>query len=817
MKRFFLKAILVIGALAEAQELIPHPAQVTPTQGTFHLASQTGVIAGPALKAEGEFLLKELHKHTRVKHRMISPTVARRLQFRGGITLMLNTEFPLGQYELVVDPKNIVISGHDAEAVFHGIQSFLQLIPAERVRGFLPVPCLRIVDAPFPGNTVREVKLDLARHLYPTEDLKNFIDLMAFHKLNRLSLYLSNDQGWRIEIPKFPKLTEVGSLRASTPPYGERYGSDGVEYAGFYTQKNLRELVAHAKSRHVDLIPVIALPGHVSPLLAAYPQWGNDDLERENPRVRADWRSSGYLLAPKQETFAAVEVILGEIATLFDAAEIGIDDDMTALEEWETSPAAQVFIKENQLKNAVGLKQYFREFLIKAAGKLGRKVRFESTLNPALRLDYYQRTAALELADDIKREAVGGLLTLGDVYNSTAEAAVLWTPFMHEWKKVEYMAFPRLAAFAEARWTPKNQRSYQDFLRRLSVLSTHYLKRDVEVADPFQKNVREALHGTKVMTNLGHYLDHWPEALFDGKKETFFWSNRALATDDFVTVMFPEVIFGNVRVSTDGPAADETGGASLANGVLEVSPDGETWEVKGTFIDGVAEVMIPEGTRAIRIRVTDNQEAALIIHEITLSQPLTPMVLNETRSVVIGTNLNGQPVTREVTFVADFSGHPELRQKVAACREQYFKNWYRVASYLGNANRADTPVSFTLQIDPERFGNASRQEVEARFLVDLVSHLQTYQAGTPDWLTTGIQALIRNSEIPDLAPRSLPRKSDAVTGGNASAAFLKWIAEKYGEFSITGVSAASLDGYSPLEWKAKTGLTLEELVSEYQK
>ena len=808
----FLLGYSVIGA---GQDVIPKPAELTVQNGKFYLQSQTGVVAGTELKNEASFITAELKKYTNVTHRIVSPALARRLSFRGGIFLSLDPSLPKGQHHLRVDPQNVVISGYDAEAVFHGIQSFFQLVPAEKIGGLLPIPALSLTDTS-PG-TVRRVKLDLARHLYPTADLKKFIDLLAFHKLNCLSLHLSDDQGWRIESKKFPKLTAIGSLRKSTPPYGDRHGSNGEEYGGHYTQENIRDLVAHAKSRHVQLVPVISLPARVSPLLAAYPEWGNDDLEDYTPTVRSDWNVSPHLLAPKPDTFKALDTLLEEISTLFDSAVIGIHDDAPSLAEWKNSPSAQAFIQKNKLKNPAGLHQYFLTYLAQSAEKLNRKIILESKAPAALRLDHYQRTAALELEEESTREAVGGLLTVRDTYQAHASAAVLWTPFMHEWSKVEYMAFPRLAAFAETSWTPQKNRSFDDFLKRLTNLLAHYKKRGVNAATPFEAPKRAALHGTVITTNLGHYLKHWPEALFDGQKETFFWSNRALEKGDHITLIFPEAIEGDIKVATDGLAGVETGGAALADGVLEVSPDGKNWDPLAKFFDGLATLTAPVGTRGLRIRATAKQREPLIIHEIVLSKPLTPMVLKEKRDIIIGSTTEGKEVTREITFEANFSGHPELRQKVAACREHYFSLWPRIGTLLGTVQRADSPASFTLKIDPDQFAKASQEEVEAKFIADLVAHLQTYQPGSPDWFTTGLQALIRNREIPSARPKRAPKKTNAVTGGNASAAFLTWVGQTYGEFALTSVSTTCLSKYDPRHWEITTGLTLDKLVAEYQK
>lgn len=785
---------------------------------------QTSVAAEPNLKNESDFLRRELHRVMGVMPQAKVLAMARRSNYRGSVVLQVDSDLPALTHRLEIGTQSVIITGSDSEAVFNGVQSFLQLIPVGEPRHLLTIPAMTITDAP--SQKVREVKLDLARHLYPTEELKKFIDLFVFHKFNRLSLHLSDDQGWRIESKVFPKLHEVGSVRASTPPYGDRHGSDGVEYGGYYTQEKIQELVSYASARHVEIVPVIALPGRVSSLLAAYPEWGDDDLERDALMVSTDWSSSHYILAPKGETFVALKKILEEVASLFGSQTIGIDDVMPSLNEWEKSSTAQGFLKEKGLKDAADLRGFFLSYLAETAKELGCEVRFESEIE-YLRLDQYQRTESLELDEDSKREAVGGLLTTREIYGGKPLPAVLWTQYMPESKKMEYMAFPRLAALAEVLWTSDERRDYDDFLERLDHLTKHYEKRKVNAAAPFDEPVREALHGTKVTSSLGHYLEHWPEAAFDGEKESFFWSDRGLENGDHVTFIFPHPIKGDVEVATDGAALDT--GAALLEGVLEISPDGETWDAVAEFFDGLAATSAPAGTLALRIRATGAQENPLIIHEIMLAERLVPMKFTETRDVMLdeGRNLG-------ITFKADFSGHPEFRKKVTALRERYFASWVRIAKFLGGPGLGGVPRTLelifgektslengVLTLSIEDFQEGSLEEIEGEFLESLVEHLQNYEAGTPYWFASGLQVLIRKQEMPNSAwtkaqPKD-PRKADALAGRNGSAVFLNWVAARFEPFALTSVSAVSRARYELKRWELTTGLTFEDLVSMYQK
>ena len=817
--------LLALASLATAAPLtvIPQPHEVTKHEGTLSINAQTAARSAPELRAQADYLLTGIGHVTGFRHRFMP------LNFRGeipgSVLLKTNPELKEGAHEILVTPRGATISGHDAKAVFHGIQTFLQLIPPERVDGFLEMPCCLIKDRQ--TSTPREVQLDVARSIMPNSNIKEFIDLLALLKFNRLSLVLNDDQGWRLESLKYPKLTTIGATRASTPPYGDRFGSDGEEYSGFYSQKIIRELVAHAQARHIELVPVISLPSHVSAVLAAYPEFGNSDLGGDPPTVSTDWADSLHLLAPKEETFTFIDTILTEVAALFPAGTIALNDHQPSLEEWKNSAAAQAYIKKNSLKDEAALWDHFLTRASATIEKLERTPRLESA-QATFRFDQYQRPETLELKEVTEKgEAAGGLLTLRDVYQAQPAIATLPTAYMHDIRKVYYMAFPRLMAVSELHWTPEEKRSYESFSDRLPPLLTLLAKRSITTGKIYERPVRAALHGTAITTSLGHYLEHWPELLFDGKKETIFWSDRALKEDDHITLTFPHPISGEIEVATGGDASDD--GAALADGVLEVSPDGKTWDALTEFFDGLATVNAPTGTRALRIRATGPQEEALIIHEIILSEPLLPAKLSETRTIKLG-----EEETAEITFHSDFSENPEFREKVSMIRARYFSLWPRACNFLGVYDKPGTPdtlsITFgketslrdgTLTFSTKDFAKKSPEEIDDTFIAHLCAHLQAYAPEHPSWFSSGLTTIIRSKELPESAwakalPES-PKKSNAVTGGAASAAFLNWIIEKYTAFPVSQVSLSCRKKYQARYWFITTGKSLEELVEEYQK
>ena len=403
-------------------------------------------------------------------------------------------------YTLSVKPNQAEITGGDIAGAFYGSQSLLQLIPID---GEAKLPAVEIADGPrFPW---RGAMIDVGRHYFTIENLKKFINQLAAHKMNTFHWHLTDDQGWRIEIKKYPKLTEVGAWRRATPPYGDRWGQDGKRYGGFYTQEQIRDLVAYAKRRHVKIVPEIDIPGHASAAIASYPELGNSDIPNYKPEVKTYWSIHPFTLSPKEVTFKWLEDVFAEVCDLFDSEYIHIGGDEAFKGQWKKSKFAQDFIKKNDLKDVYGLQSYFIKRVEKILEKHDRKligwdeIR-EGGLAPNATLmlwrgwnhaiesvkeghdvvmapnshtyfDHYQNKASKELAKGIEYEAIGGYRPLKSVYSfdpvpeqfqGTDKAkhilgcqGQLWGEYIKTWDKLEYMAFPRMAALAEVAWTEK--------------------------------------------------------------------------------------------------------------------------------------------------------------------------------------------------------------------------------------------------------------------------------------------------------------------------------------------------------------------------
>ncbi|WP_052573060.1 family 20 glycosylhydrolase [Haloferula sp. BvORR071] len=664
-----LLATALLSSLASAEPtIIPLPKEMKEGQGSFPVSPETGIRYDAALDGITKLFAADLKERTGQEPKTVREEL--RIMLPSEIRLDLDNSLDLkpGGYKLEVTPKGVTVIGKDVAGAWYGTRSILQMLPAKGTDAWTdkagaPVPVVSITDEP--RFVWRGMHLDVGRHFFPAEDIKKFIDWLAFHKLNTFHWHLSEDQGWRIEIKKYPKLTEVGAFRDSSPPYGNRNSDDGKRYGGFYTQEQIKDIVAYAAARQITIVPEIDMPGHMAAAIAAYPEFGNSDIPGYAPKVIGRWGVHPYTLAPTEETFRFVDDVLTELCALFPSQYIHIGGDEAPKDQWEKSPRVKELMKKEGLKDGHDVQSYFIKRVEKMLEKKGRKLvgwdeiregglspnatvmswRGEGggiasakeghdvvmASNSHLYFDHYQGVAKDELAKGEQFEAIGGFLPISKVYSydpvpkalSPAEAkhvlgvqAQLWTEYMKDWYKVEYMAFPRVAALSEVAWTPVERKDYAGFRGRLDGILKHYDAAGVKHGDPLDPPKRETKDGSTITTSLGAYQDHWPEFAYDGKPGTFFWADRALKADDHVTLKFRAAVSGKAKVVTGGPASQN--GDKLAGGVLEASSDGSQWTQVAEFKDGSAEGALPAGTTGLRIRVTKPQENWLIIHEITV-------------------------------------------------------------------------------------------------------------------------------------------------------------------------------------------------------
>ncbi|MES2477430.1 MAG: family 20 glycosylhydrolase [Verrucomicrobiota bacterium] len=649
---------------AEPLPLIPLPSVVERADGHFEFSGQTGIRYHQTLATEAGLFAKDLEKLTGDVPMMATKEQRSFIASEILLDVDASADLPPSGYQLEISPKAIRIIGKDAAGAWYGTRTLLQLLPTGKITT-ADLDGLHITDHPRFGW--RGMMLDVGRHFYPVENIKSLIDWMAFHKLNTFHWHLTEDQGWRIEIKKYPKLTEVGAFRESSPPYGDRNGSDGKRYGGFYTQEQIREVVAYASARHITIVPEIDMPGHMAAAIAAYPELGNSDIPNYDPKVVTHWGVYPYTLAPTEEVFRFVDDVFTEVCDLFPSPYIHMGGDEAPKTQWEQSPRVKELMQEKGFKDAHDVQSYFVKRVEKILEAKGRKligwdeIR-EGGLSPKatvmswrgedggiasakeghdvvmtptshLYIDYYQTPAAQELAKGIDHEAIGGLVTLEKVYSynpvptdlTKDEArhilgaqANLWTEYIKDYKKVEYFAFPRMAALAEIVWTQPERKDYYDFLIRLKGVMNHYDAAGVRHGEIYMPPVRQANEGATVETSLGIHGEHWQELAFDGRDDTFFWASEALEEGDHLTLRLKEpiAIARSVSVATGGPASRN--GDRLEQGVIEASTDGKEWQPIGTFENGKAAGTLAVGTSMVRIRVTAPQSNWLIVHEINL-------------------------------------------------------------------------------------------------------------------------------------------------------------------------------------------------------
>jgi hexosaminidase len=417
----------------------------------------------------------------------------------GVLRLVIDQDQPLEGYALSIAPEGVVIAGGSPAGVFYGTQTLRQLL-FHGGDGADGRPLGRIVDAP--RFRWRGVMLDVARHFMPVPDVLRFIDLAAFHKLNVLHLHLTDDQGWRIEVPGWERLTEVGAWRSSTM-LGARVHAryDGRPHGGFYTADDLRRIVAHAAERFVTVIPEVDMPGHLQAAIAAYPELGNG----WSGPVRQSWGISTHVLNMSDQALAFCRDVLAHVCSIFPSELIGIGGDECPIDEWVGSPD----LARLGLAGPAEVQPWFTARMAEFLGSLGRRVYGWDELlsrgappsaviaawrGPLPTVVAAKAGRAVVACPDIScyldyRQSddpgeptpVGTLLTLADVYAfdpvppglTDAETAHIlggqanvWTEHMESPRRVDYMTYPRLCAFAEAVWSTP-ERDFPSFLDRL--------------------------------------------------------------------------------------------------------------------------------------------------------------------------------------------------------------------------------------------------------------------------------------------------------------------------------------------------------------
>jgi len=503
------------GSGPEAANIIPLPVSVEYSGGFFLLTPSTRVAAEDEAAAEASKLVDALAPATGFRLRWDSSQPSEQT-----IKFAIDESLPqLGAegYELQVSPERIAVRACKPAGLFYGVQTLLQLLPpqvfSDTVVRDVPwqVPCVRIVD--YPRFQWRGLLVDPARHFLSVKDLLRFVDNMALHKFNSLQIHLTDDQGWRIEIKKYPKLAQAGSLRSETlighmrdKPW--RY--DGKPHGGYYSQDDIRRIVRYAADRYIRIVPEIEMPGHARAAISAYPNLGVFPEKQRDLKPWTRWGVSEDIFAPRAETIEFLHDVLSEVMDLFPGTYIHIGGDEAVKNQWKASKEIQALIHEKGLENEEQLQAWFTQQMDAFLTEHGRRLVgwdeiLEGGLAPGATVmswrgekggiaaansghdvvmaptshtyfDYYQGPAEKEPL------AIGGNLPLEKVYqyDPVPEAIApekaghvlgvqgqLWREYISTLSHLEYMAYPRAAALAEVGWSQADAKDYERFLSRL--------------------------------------------------------------------------------------------------------------------------------------------------------------------------------------------------------------------------------------------------------------------------------------------------------------------------------------------------------------
>lgn len=515
-------AVFLFQTSAQNVDVIPQPVEVHQNEGAFHLTHETQLLFNTSDNDLAEVV--ELSSELIKSALGFEPVLVdlKENDPEGNIVIHLNSpvdpDIKTEGYKLHIKNDRIFLNSNTPAGVFYGFQTLWQLLSAEKGN---TIPSVEIID--YPRFAWRGLHLDVSRHFMPAEFIYKYIDYIAMHKMNVFHWHLVDDQGWRIEIKQYPKLTEVGAWRVDRENLNwnsrelQKKGEKAT-YGGFYTQEQVKNIVAYAQQRNVTIVPEIEMPAHVMSALAAYPEYS---CTGENLGVAPGgvWPITQIYCAGNDSTFIFLENILTEVMDLFPSTFIHVGGDEADKTEWEKCPKCQQRIAEEGLADEHELQSYFISRIERFLNNHGRRLIgwdeiLEGGLAPEATVmswrgeaggieaakmdhnvvmspgshcyfDHYQGDPSLEPL------AFGGYTTLKKVYSyepvpeelTTEEAdyvlgaqANVWTEYMPDGNHVEYMIFPRLSALSEVVWSPKENRDWADFSKRMETQYERYEK-----------------------------------------------------------------------------------------------------------------------------------------------------------------------------------------------------------------------------------------------------------------------------------------------------------------------------------------------------
>lgn len=495
--------------------IIPQPVSIQVLDGQFKLSSQTtiNVVKGA----------DDLEPAIRFFNNLVKTTLGNTLKTEEGavknnaINITVDPSLKKEAYTLDINKQAVSIKAGSSQGVFYAFQSLRQMMPVSLEKGepLASVSLQNVQIQDEPRFEHRGMMLDVCRHMFSVDSIKTFIDMIAMHKLNRFHWHLTEDQGWRIEIKKYPELTKVGSMRKETV-IGRNSGKyDGIPYGGYYTQEEIKDIVKYAADRYITVIPEIELPGHAVAALTSYPWLGCTGGPYE---VMREWGISDQVFcAGNDKTFEFLQDVFDEVIPLFPSEYIHIGGDECPKDSWKKCSKCQQRIKKEKLKNEYELQSYFVHRIENYLNSKGKKIigwdeileggisktatimswrgtkggieaaklgnQVIMTPNDYMYFDYYQ-------SKDTENEpfGIGGFVPVEKVYSlnptnnlSEDEARLVkgvqantWCEYIKDFRHVQYMTLPRMAALAEVAWTPDEQKNYDNFVKRANMLMARY-------------------------------------------------------------------------------------------------------------------------------------------------------------------------------------------------------------------------------------------------------------------------------------------------------------------------------------------------------
>ena len=531
MKRFIcLLALIAVSTGSFCQikatvlPLIPLPKEIKSSADIFTLTNKTQlVLTNEKFRQEADYLNNYLKVNYAIHLKIVSE-----MPTDGNYIYITQPDFAAGfleNYDLTMNQNQLLFIAEGNAGLFYGIETLIQLMPLEKtISGVLgdaelKIPCANIKDSP--RYQWRGMHLDCSRHFFSKEEVKKYIDYLAMYKFNVFHWHLVDDQGWRIEIKKYPLLTSIGSQRKETiigkpafdkagnPSKDDKY--DGKKYGGFYSQEDIKEIVEYAAIRHITIVPELEMPGHSLAALASYPQYSCDGGPFE---TYTKWGvSDDVYCAGNDSAFTFLENILSEVCDLFPGKYIHIGGDECLKDRWKACSKCQKRIVDEKLKDENGLQSYFVARIEKYLNSKGKQIIgwdeiLEGGLAPNAAVMSWRGTAGGIAAAQQKHYvvmtpgkpcyfdhyqtkdktieplAIGGYNPLDSVYayNPTPKALSseeakyimgaqgnVWTEYITDFSAVEYMSMPRMAALAEVLWTPSDKKDYKNFIERLKI------------------------------------------------------------------------------------------------------------------------------------------------------------------------------------------------------------------------------------------------------------------------------------------------------------------------------------------------------------